>query len=117
MNPSPHGDALYLDQIVELIELIKESLGGIDQTQFLQDRTRGDATALRLASIGEAARKLSHELRARHSEIEWRKIYALRNIVAHHYQQLNYLLLWKIATGALASLEEICRAELSKLDD
>ena len=43
-------------------------------------------------------------------------MYALRNIVAHHYRQLNYRLLWKVATEALDALESACRAELKRID-
>jgi uncharacterized protein with HEPN domain len=82
MIPGPEGDALHLDHIVELIELIRDSLLDSSESDFLADRMMGDATALRLGSIGEASRKLSQELIARHPEIEWRKMYALRNIVA-----------------------------------
>jgi uncharacterized protein with HEPN domain len=117
MTPGPEGDALHLDHIVELVELIGNDLKGTAEADFLADRTKGDATALRLASIGEASRKLSEELRARHSTIEWRKMYALRNIVAHHYQSLNYRLLWKIAAFALEPLEAACRAELKRIDE
>jgi uncharacterized protein with HEPN domain len=117
MTPGPEGDALHLDQIVELIELIRDSLVESSESDFLADRMMGDATALRLGSIGEASRKLSQELIARHPEIEWRKMYALRNIVAHHYQSLNYRLLWKIASDALEPLDAACRAELKRIDE
>ena len=72
MNPGPEGDALYLDQILELIQLIRASLADTEEAAFVLDRTKGDATALRLGSIGEAGRKLSEELQARHPQIEWR---------------------------------------------
>ena len=116
MNPGPEADALYLDQIVEPIQLIRETLSDTDERQFLLDRTKGDVTALRLGAIGEASRNLSAELRARHPAIEWRKMYGLRNIVAHHYRQLNYRILWQVATTALEPLDRACRAELARLD-
>ncbi len=116
MTPGSEVDALHLDHIVELVELIRADLVGTTEPDFLADRTKGDATALRLASIGEASRKLSIELQARHPQIEWRKMYALRNIVAHHYQSLNYRLLWRIAAGALEPLEIACRTELQRID-
>ncbi|MBV8686114.1 MAG: DUF86 domain-containing protein [Alphaproteobacteria bacterium] len=116
MDAGSEADALYLDQIIELIELIRESVAGVDESEFLLDRTTGDATALRLGALGEASRKLSNELRERHAEIEWRKMYGLRNIVAHHYRRLNYRILWEVATSALDLLEKACRDELSRLD-
>jgi uncharacterized protein with HEPN domain len=116
MDAGAEADGLYLDQIVELIQLIRESLTETDEASFLLDRTKGDATALRLGAIGEASRKLSEELQQRHPEIEWRRMYGLRNIVAHHYRKLNYRILWQIATATLDPLENACRDELSRLD-
>ncbi|HYG47672.1 MAG TPA: HepT-like ribonuclease domain-containing protein [Allosphingosinicella sp.] len=117
MNLGPEADALYLDEIVELVQLVRESLVGTSQAEFLLDRTKGDATALRLGAIGEASRKLSRELQERHPEIEWRKMYGLRNIVAHHYRRLNYRILWQIATETLEPLDEACRDELARLGE
>src|SRR4051794_9109676 len=116
MNGGPEADPLYLDQIVELIELIRESLAGIDEDDFLGNRMMGDATALRLGAIGEATRKLSNELRERHPDVEWHKMYGLRNIVAHQYRRLNYRILWQTATDALDALEQACRDELKRID-
>jgi uncharacterized protein with HEPN domain len=116
MDPGPEADALYLDEIVELVQLIRESLAGTDEAEFLLDRTKGDATALRLGAIGEASRKLSAGLQERHPEIEWRKMYGLRNIVAHHYRRLNYRILWQIATETLDPLNDACSEELARLD-
>src|SRR3954470_7405732 len=116
MKPSPKGDPLHLDRIVELIRLIISSLSGLDRKTFICDRDKGDVVALRLAAIGEASRKLSPELRGRHPHIPWSKMYTLRNIVAHHYFDLNYDLLWDIAAERLPELEEACRAELKRID-
>jgi uncharacterized protein with HEPN domain len=116
MKPGPDGDALHLDRIVEAIELIRHSLVGVVRAAFLEDRTKGDATAPRLAPIGEAGRKLSEELRAGHPDIAWRQIYALRNIVAHRYFDLKYDILWKVVAEHLDALEVACRAELKRID-
>ena len=116
MTPGPEGNALHLDRIVEAIDLVRSSLAGVDRERFLADRTVGDATALRLAAIGEASRKLSEELRARHPHIAWRQMYALRNIVADHYFDLKYELLWKIVAEHLDGLEAATRAELKRID-
>ena len=116
MTPSPEGDPLHLDRIVELVELIRHVVLGTERDAFVADRDKGDAVALRLAAIGEASRKLSEAVRARHPEIEWSKMYALRNIVAHHYFNLDYGLLWKIATERLEELGAACTAELKIID-
>jgi len=116
MRPGPDGDALYLDMILEIIERIQGSLDGLDPKSFAEDRDKADATALRLSAIGEIGRKLSEELRARHPEIDWVRMFKLRNIVAHHYDRLDFDIIWNVATNALNPLEVACRQELAEID-
>jgi len=43
------------------------------------------------------------------SEIEWYKIIALRNILAHQYFGINVKILWDVITNKLDDLEKTCR--------
>jgi uncharacterized protein with HEPN domain len=117
MRPGPEADALYLDKILEIIRFIRESLTGIQETEFLANRDKADATALRLSAVGEFSRKLSEELRSRHPQIPWPRMYSLRNIVAHHYDQMDHKIIWLVATTALDDLYVVCRHELDRLDE
>ena len=116
MRQAPEADALHLDRIVEIIELIRKSIAGIEEADFLANREKGNATALRLSPVGELSRKLSEELRSRHPHIPWRRMYSLRNIVAQHYDKLDYQLLWAVASLALDDLYAVCREELAEID-
>ena len=42
-----------------------------------------------LEIIGEATKRLPESFRAQHPHIEWRKLSGLRDIVIHHYDDLN----------------------------
>ena len=46
--------------------------------------------------IGEAAKAVPEEARARHPEVEWRRIGRARDIMAHHYFSLEDETLWEI---------------------
>jgi uncharacterized protein with HEPN domain len=51
-----------------------------------------------LEIIGEAARRLSEELRQEHSEIPWRRIIALRNVLIHEYDDIDLKEIWEVAS-------------------
>jgi uncharacterized protein with HEPN domain len=63
-----------------------------------------------LEIIGEAARAMSEESRARYPEIAWADIIGLRTILAHHYHRVDPDQVWVIASDEvpklLAALED-----------
>lgn len=116
MTPGPEADALYLDRILDVIQLVRARLRGASYETYRTDCDLIDATALRLAAIGEFSRKLSPEMRERHPSIPWGQIYKLRNIVSHHYDRIDAEIIWVTASERLDELEAACRAELDRLD-
>ena len=61
-------DELYLRPIIDAADVIASSVT-VGREQFLADTLREDAVIRRLETIGEATKRLSLELRARHSDI------------------------------------------------
>jgi uncharacterized protein with HEPN domain len=49
-----------------------------------------------LEIVGEAATRVSEELRARHPQIAWRQIISLRNRLIHGYDAVDLDILWQI---------------------
>ena len=47
--------------------------------------------------LGEAANRLSDELKAKHPEVPWKVATALRNALIHDYIKIEYSELWKTA--------------------
>ncbi|MHB1445742.1 MAG: HepT-like ribonuclease domain-containing protein [Acidimicrobiales bacterium] len=47
-----------------------------------------------LGVVGEAASRVSPELRDRHPDVPWRQIIAMRNILVHVYDQVDVRLVW-----------------------
>ena len=78
-----------------------------------QGKTRVDMDADRVLSlaltrlleiIGEAAARLSPEIRHRHPEVPWADIIGLRNRLIHDYRDVDLNILWRIIEHDLPSL-------------
>lgn len=82
---------------------------------FADDRDELDLTAYRLSVIGENTNKLSEALKARHPTLDWARVYQLRNIVAHDYDAIDPVRIWRITGEHLDELSTICREELARL--
>ncbi len=72
--------------------------------------------ARNLEIIGEAARALPESTKAGASDIEWRKIVALRNILSHEYFGVSLPVVWDVVQNKLGPLEIGCRRLLEILD-
>jgi len=100
---------LYLDDILQAIEYIREYVESMDSVRFASDRKTRDAVIRNLEIIGEASRNLPDEIKASAAEIDWRKIMALRNILVHEYFGVSVSILWDIVQNKLDHLDAVCR--------
>ncbi len=111
----PRDPRLYLDDILEAIAQIQEYTSGVEYSSFIKDRRTQDAVTRNLEIIGEAAGRLPDSVKDDAAEIEWRKIIALRNILAHEYFGISIPVVWDIVQNKLGPLEKACRKLLGKV--
>ena len=83
MNKSP---VLRLTHILQSIDHI---IDFVDQDEQLQDLRTLQAIFYELVIIGEAARDISPEYQEEFSDIPWKKMIALRNVLAHEYWKIQ----------------------------
>ena len=105
----PRDFRLYLDDMMEAIQQIHSYLHGMNEAAFAADRRTQDAVIRNVEIIGEAAGNLPDDITQTASEIEWRKIKGLRNILVHEYFGVSLPIIWDIVQNRLGPLETACR--------
>jgi len=70
-----------------------------------------DGITRNLEIIGEAAKKIPHAIKEKYPAIEWKKIAALRDILAHEYFGVDIEILWDIVKNKIPELKN----KLSKI--
>jgi len=101
----PEGrDPSYLWDMLNAARSIERMLQGVTLEQFLADEMRRLAVERLLEIIGEAGRRVGKSFQDAHPEIPWRDIIALRNVVAHEYDRIDYDEIWAIASGDMPKL-------------
>ena len=79
---------------------------GLTREQFVADEKTFDAVMRDLEIIGEAAKHVPDTIQAQHSQIDWRKISGLRDVVAHEYFGLDLEIIWDVITREVPLLRE-----------
>jgi len=98
-------DAVYLAHILECIRRVEANVaGGLDV--FRSSLTIQDAVLRNLQTMCESTKRLSGEVKAKHPQVEWRKIAAFRNVVVHEYMGINIDRVWAIIEDELPSLKQ-----------
>lgn len=97
----------YLDHILKAIKRIDRYTAGMEEAGFLASELVQDAVIRNIEIIGEAANSIQRaapEFAARHGNIPWQVMYTMRNRVAHGYDKVDLVIVWKTVRGDLPGL-------------
>jgi uncharacterized protein with HEPN domain len=95
---------LYLNDIQQSINKIKKYTKNMNLDQFLADDRTFEAVIYNLQIIGEASKNIPESIRQKYSQIEWKEIVGLRNIIVHTYFLLDEDILWDTIQNELQHL-------------
>ncbi len=109
--------SLYLRDILESREKIREYLGHITFDEFLLDRKTVDAVVRNLEIIGEAVKCVPDELLALQPQVVWKDVARFRDIIAHYYFKVDYEVVWSITKEDLDPLYLAVSAILDEIGE
>jgi len=88
-------DKIFLLHILEAIEKIEKFVKDVDYDDFLENDLVQSAVIRQIEIIGEAASKLSSNLRKKYSEIPWQDIIGMRHKLIHGYFGVDVDVVWE----------------------
>ncbi len=111
---SKRDPRLYIEEILESIEKIKDYTKGMTLEVFSVDLKTVDAVVRNFEIIGEASRQLPDGVKEKYHEIKWKDLIDFRNVVIHEYFGINKKIMWDIIINELPPLEEKIRLRVDE---
>jgi uncharacterized protein with HEPN domain len=99
-------DDALVNLMLETIEKIRSFTSDLNTPEeFEKDVESFDATIMNFIVLGEAVSKLSDDVKEKYPGIDWRKIHAFRNVLAHDYFGIYPAEVWEIIQTDLPKLQ------------
>jgi uncharacterized protein with HEPN domain len=105
---------LFVEDILESIELIENYVMNMDFEDFRNDRKTIDAVVRNFEVIGEAAKNIPDEIKSEFQDIDWKGMIGLRNRIAHEYFGISLTVVWTIVVQELPRLKDQMKQILKK---
>lgn len=111
---------VYVADIIESIAKIEEYMKEVKvEDDFYSNTQVQDAVLRRLEIMGEAVKNIPDKFRAKYSDIPWRKIAGMRDVISHEYFGVNMERTLIVIKQDLASLKNNIlkvKEELDKIE-
>lgn len=106
-----------LQSIIKHCNIINETMDffGKDYKKFEDNSIYQNAILTPVTQIGELVKKLSAEFRNKYTQIPWKNIAGMRDIVVHNYESIDKEILWDVASGEINKIKDVCKDILNEV--
>ena len=112
-----------LEQIDRAVQTIQRRFAPIQSPDdfFVSDYTREklDALCMQLIALGESVKNLDKvtegTLLSRYPQVEWKRVMGMRDVISHHYFDMNAEIVFIVCQERIPELSEVVRQMLADL--
>jgi len=107
---------IFLTHILDSINLVEEYLKGKSKLDFLNSKQLQDSVIRRIEIIGEAIKNIPNDIKKNYSQIPWKEITGMRDILIHQYFGVDLDLTWQVIEKDLPRLKRQISDISKKID-
>ncbi|HEY1544502.1 MAG TPA: HepT-like ribonuclease domain-containing protein [Xanthobacteraceae bacterium] len=102
--------------MLENIDAVAEMIAGIDLTEYGGNLMLRRAVERCVEIVSEASRGIPDEMKAASPNQPWPEIASIGNLLRHHCERMDGLIMRKIATRSLPDLRNVVAAMIDQSD-
>ena len=87
---------------------------GLNYSDFEDNTIYPNAILTPIIQIGELVKRLPDKFREKHTEIPWRNIAGMRDVMVHNYETIDKVILWNVAEKETQKIKKFCTNQLKK---
>ena len=107
--------SLYIKDMLQNMRDAEEFILGLSYDQFQSDKKTLNAVMRSVEVIGEAAKKVPDEIRAKYPSVPWREMAGMRDKLIHFYFGVDREAVWLVAKERIPSLRPLIEQILRDL--
>ncbi len=108
---------LYIKDILQNMRDAEDFIQGMSYEQFSNDKRTVNAVLRSLEVIGEAAKNVSDDIRAKYPDVPWKEMAGMRDKVIHFYFGVDREVVWVVAKDRIPSIRPLIERVLQEVEN
>jgi len=89
------NDVIYLKHILDAISRIEEYVKGVKREDYMRNNLLQDGVIRQIEIMGEAAKRLSSEIKEKYPNLPWKDMAGMRDKLIHDYFGVDLDAVWE----------------------
>ena len=99
-------DDQRIDHMLGFVRRCLAILDGVDEEMYLSSLDKQEQVELNMLHLGEAAARVSDEVKESHPDLPWHEMVGMRNVLTHEYFRVKPIVLYETVRSEFVAMEK-----------